>query len=489
MIALVFLITTAFAQNFELVDEEEYKEYYKKPIYVPDVRFSGSYQLYNLNIADVSGDRTFSWQDFELGLKSEVHEKISLNLIFSSRPYDLERNGDNYQSYDLEERQNRNRDNIGVSLSEFFLEYNFNPTSIFRVGRQTINLGDKRGLIYKGEVDAFVFSCRIGTWCLEFGQANLGQSANRVTWLGFDYPIYQSVETIENYWLENDTKKRLADSLKVEFYRIDDHQERLALAKYGGRTFNPYQDSSNQTVTSEEQFYYEDNAVFFNREFNTLGINLDWYNNNFGLLLNFITTSGNKKYFFEDDNSVVENITSVDRSGNIYRLEWQQLAGNSSQFGITGFFSSAKAAGDTESDNLPWRGGFEYYEWNRGTYGDALIYFNQDYRGESHSVGNLSYTSFYYKYYGYDNNFGVTTEIFIFNRVEPVLASNGEKVSDIGYEWDINLFLYLEKSLKVELSLGYFSPGVAYSPKESEAPSGTIVEAVTRYVTGLSYQF
>ena len=54
---------------------------------------------------------------------------------------------------------------------------------------------------------------------------------------------------------------------------------------------------------------------------------------------------------------------------------------------------------DSPSDDFPWSDNNGYFEWNKGTYGDALFYFGgeENYLGQAHSVNNLSYNSFYYK--------------------------------------------------------------------------------------------
>ena len=156
-----------------------------------------------------------SWQEFKLRLQSEVNENIKLNLLFTNEPYEWGEDKEAYQSRENTARNLQNRQNIGISLREFYLEYNSNPHAIFRVGRQPISLGDKLGLIYEGEADAFTIGCRIGTWCLEFGQANWGNSGSTglessgiATWLEFFYPVYESEETIKNYWIDNEKKER-----------------------------------------------------------------------------------------------------------------------------------------------------------------------------------------------------------------------------------------------------------------------------------------
>ena len=263
-----FSYSFVFAQNFELVDKQAYEEYYKKPLYVPDVRFSGEYQYNSLNFVDDNGDnRLSSWQEFKLRLQSEVNENIKLNLLFTNEPYEWGEDKEAYQSRQNTDRNLQNRQNIDVSLREFYLEYNSNPHAIFRMGRQPISLGDKLGLIYEGEADAFTLGCRIGTWCLEFGQANLGssgttglESSGIATWLEFFYPVYESEETIKNYWIDNEKKERKHSRLDVDIYRIDDKQDRVAVTNYGGRTYNPYRDGAGNTIYASDH-YIDDNRL------------------------------------------------------------------------------------------------------------------------------------------------------------------------------------------------------------------------------------
>ena len=498
LIGLLFCFTNfALGQKFELVDESEYKEYYKKPIFVPDARLSGEYQYHNHNIGDASGNRAFVFQNFRLKIVSEVNENIKFHLGVTNNYYDWGEQKDPYQSYDLNQtnsdRQtkisNRSRQNIGIAIQELFLEYNPNPNAIIRLGRQSINLGDKLGLIYKGEVDAITITCRIGTWCLELGQANLGKESNRATWLQFFYPVYESATSLENYWISEDRKTRKTASLEIDFYRILDRQDNLALAKYGGRTFNPFINNQDKIVHSAEQFKYKGEYVIFNRNQDTYGINLKWHQNNFGLFFNAIQNSGKKEYFLENEDSAIAEAES-NVTGNLYRLEWQQLVGKTSQFGFTGLVSSGKPAGDNTGDNLPWRSGFDYHEWNRGTYGDALIYFNKNYGGDAHSVNNLIYFSFYYKYNDFENDFGVTTQLFSFSRNEAVLSQAETKVKNIALEVDLTIYKYLAKSLKVSLDAAYLVPDAAYSPSDSIMPTGVDnKKSITHYSIGINYKF
>ena len=433
-----FSYSIVFSQNFELVDKQTYEEYYKKPLYVPDVRFSGEYQYNSLNFTDISGDnRLSSWQDFELRLQSEVNENIKINLLFTNEPYEWGEDKEAYKSRENTARNLQNRQNIGISLREFYLEYNSNPHAIFRVGRQPISLGDKLGLIYEGEADAFTIGCRIGTWCLEFGQANFGRNENTdldsygiATWLEFFYPVYESEETIKNYWIDNEKKERKHSRLDVDIYRIDDKQDRLALAGYGGRTYNPYQDVAGNTIYASD--HYSDASsdyVYFDREQQTFGINFQWYAGNFGLQFNAIQNFGKKAYHYGGGDSNV--VAGADRQtiGRLYRLEWEQLAGSSTQYGFVSLFSTGGKAADTFDDDFPWSDNDGYFEWNKGTHGDALFYFGgeENYLGQGHSVNNLSYNSFYYKYHGGDINAGGITRLFTFSRNNAVYNEARQK--------------------------------------------------------------
>ena len=81
--------SSVFAQNFELVDKQAYEEYYKKPLYVPDVRFSGEYQYNSLNFVDDNGDSRLSSKEMKI-LNSIYYlltsltsgERIRISILF-----------------------------------------------------------------------------------------------------------------------------------------------------------------------------------------------------------------------------------------------------------------------------------------------------------------------------------------------------------------------------------------------------------------------
>ena len=523
-----FSYSFVFAQNFELVDKQAYEEYYKKPLYVPDVRFSGEYQYNSLNFVDDNGDnRLSSWQEFKLRLQSEVNENIKLNLLFTNEPYEWGEDKEAYQSRQNTDRNLQNRQNIDVSLREFYLEYNSNPHAIFRMGRQPISLGDKLGLIYEGEADAFTLGCRIGTWCLEFGQANLGssgttglESSGIATWLEFFYPVYESEETIKNYWIDNEKKERKHSRLDVDIYRIDDKQDRVAATNYGGRTYNPYRDGAGNTIYASDH-YIDDNRlvdfittteltvssdgsgffsnstsdvpdyVYFDREQETYGINFQWYAGNFGLQFNAIQNFGKKAYHYGGGDSNVVAGAERQTVGRLYRLEWEQLVGSSTQYGFVSLIATGGKTADSPSDDFPWSDNDGYFEWNKGTYGDALFYFGgeENYLGQAHSVNNLSYNSFYYKYHGADVNAGGITRLFTFSRNNAVYNEEGKKVSYIGWEWDLEIYKYFTDSLKFSFKGAYFKPGNAYSPNDSVRPIAAIPSSITMYNFQLEYTF
>ena len=527
-------------------------------------------------------------------MQSEVNENIKLNLLFTNEPYEWGEDKEAYQSRENTARNLQNRQNIGISLREFYLEYNSNPHAIFRVGRQPISLGDKLGLIYEGEADAFTIGCRIGTWCLEFGQANWGNSGSTglessgiATWLEFFYPVYESEETIKNYWIDNEKKERKHSRLDVDIYRIDDKQDRVAVTNYGGRTYNPYQNAIGDIVYSPDHLQVgvidnfilpngdidfngdgtidrdgsidilrndveagvensilsryvtgsdidedgttdlflinavvkiddidsyrtirvvnsnnQDNSVdifipvnvervYFDREQETYGINFQWYAGNFGLQFNAIQNFGKKSYHYGGGDSNVVAGAERQTVGRLYRLEWEQLAGSSTQYGFVSLIATGGKTADTFDDDFPWNDNDGYFEWNKGNYGDALLYFGgkDNYLGQAHSVNNLSYNSFYYKYHGADINAGGITRLFTFSRNNAVYNEVGKKVSYIGWEWDLEFYKYIADSLKISLKGAYFKPGTAYSPNDSVRPVIAIPSSITMYNIQLEYTF
>ena len=479
---LIFPLThSLFAQNFELVEQKEYEEYYKKPIYTPDVRFHGKYQYYTLSYQDASSNTNNAWQNFELKMQSEVQENVHLFLNFTNSPYDWGATSNNgYTIYDTNLRQRSNQ-NLNLQIREFYLEYNSNPHAIFRVGRQKINLGDKLGLIYKGVVDAVTITCRIGTWCYEFGQANFDTNASRATWLQFFYPVYESIAKVQNYWLSKKARKQ--EYLNVDFYRIDDKQNNLALANYGGRTYAP----QNSTYSEEHMRDNNNKYIFYDREYLTYGVNVSWIKNNIALYFHGIQSIGKRDYYNLDNQPIADAKNNT--VGKLYRLEWQQLLSENSQFGVTILASSGSRDKKDVVANYPWLSDNDYYEWNRGSYQGAAIYFGGNYRGQQHSLNNLMIANLYYKFHGYKYNIDVVTEIFQFTRNANVLAKNGNLVKNIGTEINLNITKKLAENFLLEIDTGYFLPAAAYATKESIMPTGTSIDNITQYSVGLNYQF
>ena len=482
----------SFAQESEVVNQNQYEEYYKKPTYIPDVRFHGNYQFYSLSYQDATTNTTSTWQDFELKLNTELHTKVSLFLSLTNTPYEWGYNTRNsYNIYDNSLRiKNPSTDlpppsneNINIKVKKIYLEYKFNPLSTLRIGRQKVQLGDKLGLIYPGEIDAISFSCRLGTWCLKFGQGNLTTKTNRATWIQFFYPIYESAETINNYWVKNQQRKKR--TLKIDFYRIDDKQNNLALATHGGRTYGP-------STVNKEKYYATDHLqhngqyVFYDRIANIYGINLDWFQNNFSLHFYTIQSLGKRNYYYEDNTLISEQKNNL--FGRVYRLEWRQLFGSSSQIGWISQSTSGKEEQKNVEKNLPWFNDSTYYEWNRGSYEGSLIYFGSNYKGQEHSISNILLNSFYYKFYDEKTDINTSLEIYQFSRTKKVLNNIGKLVSNIGIEIDFIFSKEIAENFYFQLDGGYFLVGDAYSPRATDMPSN-IYENITQYSIGIQYKF
>ena len=470
LVAFFFFSFNLWAQKFELVDEETYVNYYKKPIFVPDVRINGEYQFYQLSYQDATENSNNTWQDFHLNLTSEVQENVHLFLNITNTPYEW--GGQNtYQVYDRNART-RNNENIRINVKEFYLEYNSNPNAIFRVGRQKIDLGNKRGLIYQGEVDAFRITCRVGTWCWDVGQANLDTQNSKVTWFHFFYPVYESAESIDTYWM-----KRKKNALFVDFYRIDDKQNKLALAKYGGRTYSPIDNEY-----SPDQIQHNREYVFYDRNFKTYGINITWHKNNSSLELINIQGIGSRDYYLENNTTLPTDKNNINNKA--YLLEWQYLFTESR----IGFRILTTSGAKQKQNYLPWQDDSSYYEWNRGSYQDSLIYFGSNGRGNQHSVSNIISAGFYYDLYEEKNNIEISTRIYNFSFREAILSQKNNLVKNIGTELNLLIAKKIVDNFLFQFDAGYFYVGSAYSPSSALLPTET-QENITQYSLGLNYKF
>jgi len=457
-------------QNFTLLQSGDYKEVDEKIEYQPGAIISGHYKAYyttrRTSPAKTADSIDTMGQEIELQFRSLLNQNVSVNATVQNLSTDFGDQRSGYDSDDPNESGDSSQDTgFYLEFQEAYLEYNHNPTVILRLGLQSIDIGNEKGFIYKGEATGITQDCKIGSWCYFIGGVRLDKKGDdTVYWAQLDYPVYDNGVVVNDIW--NDTEGRPESSLNVEIFRVPYHGSDIPLAAYGGRTGN-------------NSSYHRDNSAdsipvyFDNTKLEYSGLNIRW--NYYQWMLNFdlITLTGDRDY--HTGTSAQGNVASVAErhvSGEMAFLELDYNLDEEWQVGIDILKSSG-----TEQASLTekyWEKDSEaYFEIQKGQHGNAQIYFNGLYnRGDGHSVSNLEYQTFNILYRDQRRTLAVDIAYHDFKRSQPVFNQAGEAVQQIGKEIDFLVRWNMEKSLSFQISMATFQPKEAYVQNDNFVPTG-----------------
>ena len=204
---IVFVICTIhsflYGQNVEYVTKEEYEDYYEKPMYVPDARLSGKYNIiyetWKGELLDGQGINNETHHNIEFNIRSETDFNATFNMSLANTVYFFGEGNDFQQ-------QDNTGDNNSFYIKELYFDINPTPRTIIRFGRSHIEIGDRNGMLYTDISDAIAIYCAVGTWCLDLGYAYAGQGENdALSWAQLDYPVYFSNSERKDFWNEKES--------------------------------------------------------------------------------------------------------------------------------------------------------------------------------------------------------------------------------------------------------------------------------------------
>ncbi|HBL56041.1 MAG TPA: hypothetical protein DDZ36_09260, partial [Deltaproteobacteria bacterium] len=211
---------SAQAQSYFVpLERGDYKERKERLTFSPGVELSGDYRFRTsklkstalpLSRTATNSPEEFSFdQDIRLRLRSTVHRIISLNLELATNQEPI------YQSDIRTSRSSRTTGSesqtANITARQAYLEFNRNPNEETKLGKQVINIGDRKGKVFAGILSGYAQRCKAGTWCYEIGGMKLSSADG--DWLYFfslDYP----------FWHEVDSQGEIIDSLRIEMFRI-----------------------------------------------------------------------------------------------------------------------------------------------------------------------------------------------------------------------------------------------------------------------------
>ena len=238
-------------------------------------------------------------------MRSTVHRIISLNLELATNQEPI------YQSDIRTSRSSRTTGSesqtANITARQAYLEFNRNPNEETKLGKQVINIGDRKGKVFAGILSGYAQRCKAGTWCYEIGGMKLSSADG--DWLYFfslDYP----------FWHEVDSQGEIIDSLRVEMFRIKytEHDVPLGLNNIPAKRLSSSNLSSLEsgggftsgsgcntsltgyTLNSDcKPIYYNSNEQEY------FGLRIQWETPVWSVYADLISNQGNRDYYQYDD--------------------------------------------------------------------------------------------------------------------------------------------------------------------------------------------
>jgi len=461
-------------QGFTPLKRGEYEVIEEDTQFNPGAKIGGSYEAFGasrrLGLINGSAFGGKIYQDISLDFQSKINTNVSLHAKLGHNSFIVSEQDQAYStSYPSESRDSTSDDGFNVVFDEAFLEYNHNPNASLRVGRQYLDIGDRKGLIFEGEANAISQGCRIGTWCYSIGGARIGEGGTAsLIWVQLDYPVFESGVLIPDPWGKKPTRQE--KSFSVEIFRVMHGGNDIPLAEYGGWTgkFTEHHDTSDDT-TSGDPVYYDNDGVEY------IGLNLIWNHIDFDLNFVWANLNGTRDYFSVDSSDNLATILgSQTVSGSAYLLDVGYRLTDEWKSSLR-LFTAGGSEIDSDGEKI-WNGSSKsFFEVKKGSFGDAIIYFNgRNGIGDGHSVSNLTYSALKFAYRGKEDSYDVDLDVYSFNRTKAVFVNQkGEsesKRTDIGREFDVRIDWQIEERLFFQFYVAYFMPGAAYTENDSFRP-------------------
>lgn len=461
-------------QYFEPLKRGEYEVVEEDTSFHPGAKISGSYEAYagdrreGLVTGDSFGGKFY--QDIELSIQSKINTNVSLNVTVGHQSPEVSEQDESYDTRDPSEKSTEESGGgFNLVFKEAFLQYDHNPNARLKIGRHHLLIADRKGLVFEGDASAISQGCRIGTWCYSIGGARLGEEGKAALfWASLDYPVYESGVVIPDPWGEQRTRQE--KSFSVEIYRVMYGGNDIPLAEYGGWTgrYSQHHDTADDTAAGDPVYFNNDGVEY-------IGLNIIWNHYDFDLNLTWSNLAGSRDYFFKNRNTGQgAALGSKAISGNAYLLdagyrlteEWKSTLR---------IFSASGNDISNDTEKIWDIDASAYYEVQKGSFGDALIYFDgKEGIGDGHSVANTSFLALKFSYRDQADKVGAEVNLYQFTRTKPVLVNakgeNERKSRKIGLELDTTVEWRLEERLFFSAFAAYFFAGDAYTVNDSLRP-------------------
>ena len=508
-VILCVLLSTfgsASAQSYFVpLERGDYTEREEHLIFSPGVELSGDYRLRSSKIrstvlplsrTETNSPEEFSFdQDIRLRLRSTVHRIISINLELAT---------DQEPLYLADMRKSRSSHTtaadsqaVNIYARQSYLELNRNPNEETKIGKQEINIGDRKGKVFAGILSGYSQRCKAGTWCYEIGGMKLSSvNGDWLYYFSLDYP----------FWLEIDSQGEIIDSLRIEIFRIKYTEHDVPL----GKNNVPAKRLISSTLTSLESSGFISGSscnsslgqytlnsdckpIYYNaNEQEYFGLRMEWENPVWSVYADVVSNQGNRDYFRYDDR---HNLDKRKISGGAAEVEinWKKPG---EQFTLIGMMASGdeQLADSSRSGENYQRSLAGFFEIFPGTYRGTQFYFNggspelNSGTGLGHSINNTQLGGFRYRYDIPETTAVYRLGLYELKRVKPVLDAFGSKASMIGIEFDNTITMLYSGYAKIDLDINLFQPGRAFSYDDQTVPTAT-KDMIYHFAGRLTYSF
>ncbi len=505
IILLKFRCDVLAQSNFiplERGDHVERKEYLS---FSPGLQFSGDFRFRSSQVRsnnsmesrlETNSPEEFSFdQDIRLHFRTNVHRIISINLEIAT-------NQEPYYQSDLRVNKNSKTSEgysqlANIYARQSFLEINRNPKEETKIGKQIVNIGDRKGKVFYGILSGFSQRCKAGTWCYEIGGMKLSTvDGDWLYFLSLDYP----------FWHEINSLGSVIDSFRIEIFRIKYTEHDVPL----GANNIPAPRLQDSTLASLESSGFSSGGscnenlskytvnssckpIYFNaHEQEYFGIRLQWETTNWYLYADIISNQGNRNYFQYDDRHNLHRRKIKGKAAEI-EISWMQPG---EKYTLIGMIAQGdEQISDESNSGANYLRNLEgFYEIFPGTYKGTQFYFNggsphlNSGTGLGHSINNTQLGGFIYLYDVPETRLTYKFGIYNLSRVKPVIDSLGNKPTRIGVEWDNTFTIVFAEHAKIDLDFNAFKPGLAFSYNDHIIPNGK-TDMIYHFAGRLTYSF
>ena len=481
--------------NFQPLDRGEFTEVEQRLMVAKSLEVGADYSMrvrtQNQDDLPAAERNTEIGQDLRLRLETIFHTDVQVHLTLELVEESFTRGSTRLAPKD---RRGQTNDGFPTTLNarEAYLRYRINPRSSLLLGKQEISLGDRRGKTFHALVPAITMDCKIATWCMPFGVANLGgTNDSAVTHWALQYQAWDTQEGA------------FRDHLEVEVFRVHYAEADVPLGRnLGPARYNPANPDSVAGAHPSQLLdpggatpgpvYYDAKAMEY------FGFRVNWEGGALFANMDVVGVKGERRYHLWNAHQTLSAAGQAENRQSVRGSTAEAELGYRWGMGRIGLrYMTA-----TGLSNQPYSNGQNYlrsvvgyYEIVPGSYRGTRLWFNgadgslEDGAGLGHSVNNTRLQGIFFDWADQSKaRVGISTGLYDLRHNEPIPDANGVLQQKIGLEWDNTVTWYVHKALKFQAEANGILAGGAFRPDDTSVPN-PIQDNFYQFVGRVVYSF